>query len=175
MEQNLSKTLPSESSFKLMDWIFWKILLPLLLIMAMWPIYKWIFDLEEPFRRTFAHGDLLVYSALIMIEAAVEVGRIRHQALKMGILQRFAQTGACLLILGFGVMKYKTIISEHEMAVDVALKQNLETVAHLSSKMWAFSCLNCTIGFIAVAFSVYVFWLVAGAQRDQQLETVGKV
>jgi hypothetical protein len=49
---------------KMIDWLFSRVFLPFLILMLMWPIYKWFFDLPHSFERAFAHGDLLIFSAL---------------------------------------------------------------------------------------------------------------
>jgi hypothetical protein len=120
----------------------WKVVVPFLLLMILFPVYILIVKVHYPFERAFAHGELLIFSALILIEAAVELKRA--QVGFDELLRGFA----LLAIFLFGFMKYQAIQQEPHLE-----KGEVEAI----SQMFAFSFFNCTVAIFAVAASMYAF------------------
>ena len=143
---------------RMLDWLFSRVFLPFLILMLMWPIYKWFFDLQYPFERAFAHGDLLIFSALILLESATEAEYAPFQSVRMGIARRLAWLFAIACVLTFGFMKYSVMLKEAQ------LPSNPESVI---GRMKAFSCLNCTIAIVSILFSAFAYW------KNTDLEKTG--
>jgi hypothetical protein len=135
----------------------WKIAIPFLLLVILFPIYILIVKVQFPFERAFAHGELLIFSALVLIEAAVELKRaeVGFDELLRGF--------ALLAIFLFGFMKYQAIQQEPHLE-----KGEVEAV----SQMFAFSFFNCAVALFAVAASVYAF---LQAVRHENIKKVDRL
>jgi hypothetical protein len=121
----------------------WKVLVPFLFIIVIYPIFVFVAnDVNHPFERAFAHGELLVFSALILIEAAVELRRA-----KIGY-DEVLRALSLLPIMFYGFIKYKTMLQEPKMEHEdiAAIKQ-----------LFLFSFFNCAVAVFAVTGSIYSF------------------
>jgi hypothetical protein len=58
---------------KVLKWVIYKVVAPLLVILIIWPVYGFSLGIKHSFEEAFSHGDLLIFSALILIEAFIEV------------------------------------------------------------------------------------------------------
>jgi len=137
----------------------WKVVVPFLLLMFIYPIYILIVKVHYPFERAFAHGELLVFSALILIEAAVELKRAQlgYDEVLRGL--------ALLVIFLFGFVKYQAMQQE----------PRLETGdAEAISQLFAFSFFNCTVAIFAVAASIYAFLYAIRSENAKKIEGLEK-
>ncbi|MEN3330001.1 MAG: hypothetical protein V7638_4808 [Acidobacteriota bacterium] len=132
----------------------WKIFVPFLLIILIYPIFTIIVKVHHPFQRAFAHGELLIFSALILIEAAVELKRARlgYDELLRGI--------AMIIIFLFGFMKYQAMQQE----------QHLETDLDAINQLFAFSFFNCTAAAFAITVSIYAFLQAIRSEKIHAIE-----
>jgi hypothetical protein len=131
------------------DWQRWKLWLALFAIVIIYPIFKF-FGSGGEFISTFGHGDLLLFSALILIELSVEAAHI-HQEMpedmsdKMdGLIENSRFFGVALIFL-YGAMK---LMIDHES------KLNRMPIA----KAKAFSVFCLSVTFLVVSFSIFAFW-----------------
>jgi len=120
----------------------WKVFVPFLLIILIYPIFMIVVKVNHPFERAFAHGELLIFSALILIEAAVELKRAR-----LGY-DELLRAGAMLTIFIFGFMKYEAMQQERHLEADEMAAIN---------QLFAFSFFNCAVAALAIAVSVFAF------------------
>lgn len=134
---------------------FLKVILPFVILMVMWPIYRYIIGLDHAFGKAFAHGDLLIFAALLLMEVAQEsketnalladdaMPRLSH-----AVVGYLAITVSFLLIFILGVIKY-----------DVVSREGADDVR----RFVAYSCLSCSVAICAVflsGWSVYRTWNV---------------
>lgn len=150
---------------RMLDWLFSRIFMPFLILMLMWPIYKWFFDLPHSFERAFAHGDLLIFSALILLESAAEAEYAPYQSVRMGIARRCAWLFAIGCVLVFGFMKYSVMLKEPQLAISP------EAVI---GRMKAFACLNCTIAVVSILFSAFAYWKNVDLEKTAILNTLAE-
>ena len=125
------------------DWKRWKLLLPLFMLMLFYPIYLYK-EHDAPFLNAFVHGDLLLFSALLLFEISVEAKHIQHELnLESDALEGFTEGPrifGILLIVFYGVMKM--VVSQDT--------NYSKTIAY------CFFCLSVTL--LVVAYSIYAFW-----------------
>lgn len=95
------------------NWIGWKVMLPLLLISSIYLFIRCILEIPEPFGRAFAHGDLLVFSALVLLEAASEGEHLPGQSTMMDIVRMAAKISAILFIVCFVATKGDVLKKEY--------------------------------------------------------------
>jgi hypothetical protein len=124
----------------------WKVFVPFLLIILIYPIFLIVVRVHHPFERAFAHGELLIFSALILIEAAVELKRAQ-----LGY-DELLRAGAMLTIFIFGFMKYEAMQQEPHLET-----QNVAVAAAAVSQLFAFSFFNCVVAMFAIAVSIFAF------------------
>jgi hypothetical protein len=79
--------------------------LPLGLLALLWPVNSIVLGLPHPFESAFAHGELLIFSVLILLEAAVEGEHLRRQSQKFQIVLGVLKVSAFFLLFIFGFMK----------------------------------------------------------------------
>jgi hypothetical protein len=133
----------------------WKVFVPFLLIILIYPIFLIVVKVHHPFERAFAHGELLIFSALILIEAAVELKRAQ-----LGY-DELLRAGAMLTIFIFGFMKYEAMQQEPHLETDNALAS-----AAAVSQLFAFSFFNCVVAMFAIAVSIYAFLQTIRTEND---------
>jgi hypothetical protein len=153
---------------RMLDWMFSRVLLPFAILILMWPIYKYFLDLPHPFERAFAHGDLLIFSALILFDSASEGQYTHAQGLGMGFARRAAWVLAISFVLIFGFMNYSVILKEELLAKAT----ESSVTALLTYKMRAFSCLNCTIAVVSVLFSAFAYWKNIDLEKTEMFRSL---
>jgi hypothetical protein len=66
-------------SRKLLYWIFYSALLPVLLVAATWLIEKFIMGISNPFAEMFGTGDLLPIATLLLLSVASDIHLEDHE------------------------------------------------------------------------------------------------
>jgi hypothetical protein len=133
----------------------WKVFVPFLLIILIYPIFLIIVKVHHPFERAFAHGELLIFSALILIEAAVELKRAR-----LGY-DELLRALAMITIFIFGFMKYEALQQERHLETE-----NLDAI----NQLFAFSFFNCAVAAFAIAVSIYSFLQAIRTENIERVE-----
>ncbi|HXM59842.1 MAG TPA: hypothetical protein VN950_03230 [Terriglobales bacterium] len=59
------------------NWFLWKVLAPYGLLIVIWFAYSMRRDVNSPFTSAFAHGELLVFAAVLLIEVSFEGEELR--------------------------------------------------------------------------------------------------
>ena len=73
MEEAVDKQILIENSSN--DWCLFQVALPLLMILLTWPLAGLVIGTEHSFFKAFAGSDLLLFSAMLLAGAGVELGR----------------------------------------------------------------------------------------------------
>lgn len=171
-----------------LNWIGWKVIFPLLVIIALWPLIYYLLDSHHSFGEAFAHGDLLVFSALVLLEAATEGEYGKKPSFKVEIVRLAARILAIFFIAIFILLKYDLLRREHEMLnilstlhelTDSAAAQRMDSSfnkAHgeLFNKMRGYSCLNCTVALVSVVGSILLFWINVDREKRESLEELAQ-
>src|SRR2546423_9545545 len=97
------------------NWLGWKLALPLLLIASLYILIGFIMEIPEPFGRAFSHGDLMVFSALVLLEAATEGEHNHAQSAAMDVARTAAKISAIIFIMGFVATKYDILSKEYHL------------------------------------------------------------
>jgi hypothetical protein len=153
------KTIPhrSEDYFpnkQLLLVYMWKVLMPLLLLLSLYSTYALILKVNHPLLRVAAQSELLILSALILMEAAIELREINSS------YDKLLAICAILILLLFGVVKYffyQSILSTTEQP------------SYIPPALWAFSFFNSAITLCSVVCSIYVFSIVSRELTTQRL------
>lgn len=151
----------------------WKVLFPLFLILIIYPLYAFFLKIDHPFQRAFAHGDLLIFSALVMVEAAVELKEVKS---RYDELLRFV---AMATIVIFGIVKYGAMLREPHLhqanvngltpeAAAATVRATEEAITDLS----AFSFFNCAVAAFAVAVSLYAFLHAVRSKNEKKVDAL---
>lgn len=122
--------------------LIWKLLVPLSLLLVVFLTYALMLGDKHPFQRTFGHGDLLIFSVLILIEAAIELKSINSRYYKL------LAVCAVLSIFFFGIIKYVIVVHKQGLS-DTAGSQPSELL--LAFSYFNFAAILCSIigGFYA--------------------------
>src|SRR5215216_3026411 len=129
---------------RVLNWCAWKVFIPLLFIFLLWPLAHLI-KMDYPFQEAFKHGDLLIFSALILIEAAVEGEGIQSSTLWDQISEMASKAFAFFCIFVFAVVKFDVMTQEKNHSLDY------------EGKLFAYSLFGWTTAIVAVIISIYVF------------------
>jgi len=136
----------------------WKVFVPFLLIILIYPVFLIIVKDHHPFERAFAHGELLIFSALVLIEAAVELKRAR-----LGY-DELLRAMAMITIFIFGFVKYSAMMQERHLETN-----DMDAI----NQLFAFSFFNCAVALFAIAVSIYAFLQAIRTEtveREEELE-----
>jgi hypothetical protein len=153
------------SQSRLLNWFMWKILLPLGILALLWPIYS--FFRPHPFESAFAHGDLILFAVLILLEAAVEAESYKTQgklAFQAGLT--LAKVGAILLLLIFGCMKIYVMMNEGSLGTE-------KTCAAIY-RMHLYSSFNWFVALVAVIASILAYWTAINNEHEARLKELSE-
>lgn len=149
----------------------WKVFFPLFLILIIYPLYAVFLKIDHPFQRAFAHGDLLIFSALILVEAAIELKEAKS---RYDEVLRFV---AMVVMVVFGMVKYGAMLREphlHQAAAGTLSPEAAATLgraAHEAAvELNAFSFFNCAVAACAVAASLYAFLHAVRRKSGRQVD-----
>ena len=151
------------------NWFGLKVVCPLVIILSIYGLIR-ILDIPEPFARAFAHGDLLIFSALVWLEAASEGEHIEEQSTKMVLLRIAVRIFAILLIVWFVGTKSDILNRENQLL----LQPNAMAHEKLSNRMLTYSWLNCGVAAVSVVGSTLFFWLNVHYERKQLYRSLGQ-
>jgi hypothetical protein len=155
-EQALSKE-------RLTNWCIWKVLLPLLMLGLLYPMYRFVLEIDHPFARAFAHGDLILFSILVLLEAAVEGEHIKNHGSLFQMGLGGARVTAILLMCVYGFVKADVMKKEHEVVSATA------QVAPAIEKMAQYSYFAWGVTGFAVVYSLGTFLAVMAKERRERL------
>jgi hypothetical protein len=125
------------------DWKRWKLYYPLALLLLIYPLSK-LKGFGHEFLGSFSHGDLLLFSSLVLIELSVEASHIHNELGRDpgGVAENLIQNSkfcGLLLIFCYGALKF---FGEEASAV----------------RMTAYCVFSLSVTILVVAYSVYAFW-----------------
>jgi len=133
------------------DWKRWKVLLPVLMLLLFYPIY--IFKEKEiigPFLSAFAHGDLLLFSALLLFEVSVEANHIQHE------LGESYSDALDDIIEGPKIFGIKLIVVYGAMKLAVGHDNAPDSPNFIRTAAYCFFCIS--IATLVVTYSIFAFW-----------------
>lgn len=154
---------------KAVNWCMWKVVLPASVLLLFWPFYQYVVRIPESFGHAFAHGDLLLLSVLVLMEAAIEGEHVRYRSLALHLLRQGSMVLAVLVAIAFAVTKYDVMLEETKIkptALDLQVK---------AEKMVTYSYLNCVVAAIAVLMAIVAYYAVSVAENRQVLKRVGVI
>jgi hypothetical protein len=156
------------SSERLRNWCIWKVVLPLGMFALFYPLYRYVLELGHPFQSAFAHGDLILFSVLILLEAAVEGEHIRYRGAWFHVGMHLAKVMAFFLILVFGFIKTDVMLQEIKIGT-------LKNPGPVFVKLEFYSYLNWIIASFAVVYSLLAFWSVVAREASERLAEFAEI
>jgi hypothetical protein len=131
------------------DWQRWKLGLPLAALILIYLISKFLGSGDE-FINAFGHGDLLLFSALVLLELSVEATHINADIERdvpdhIDSLIENSRFFSLIIILIYGAMKF--VVGNHS-----GLNQMGER------KLEAYCWFTLSVTFLVVSFSIFAFW-----------------
>jgi hypothetical protein len=144
--QQLRKQQTIVKRFK--DWERWKLMFPFAAILIIYPISKLV-GVGDELVNAFGHGDLLLFSALVLIELSIEATHINRELEraipdKMDSLIENSRLFGALLILVYGSMKLLVVHGKQSQIPQ--------------TKAWAFCAFSLAVTFLVVSFGIFAFW-----------------
>lgn len=131
------------------DLFSWKIIAPGSVLFLFWPIYAIFLDVEHPFSRAFAHGDCILFAALLFLETSVESERLLEQTATMRMTRDGLRLLAFLLIVIFAFWRNDVATKEAALLVGHA-----RTAGPILERLTAYAFFNCAVALLAAACCV---------------------
>jgi hypothetical protein len=137
------------------NWFLWKVFAPFCLLAFIWFAYALKGDIPQPFASAFAHGELLIFAAVLLIEVSIEGEEVRgvpdHQFDWWfdGALPalRFL---ALVILFGFGFIRYQVL--SLSLQADKSGSPAEEPIRNI---LFAYAALNVAIAGTAVAVAAF--------------------
>jgi hypothetical protein len=142
---------------RLRAWLAWKVFLPFVFIALMWPVYL-CFHRSDAFERAFAHGEFLIYGAIVLLEVALELKYVRDRTGDADLYSEVARIGAVVIIFIFG-FTHTAVLRAEEIVV-------------FRTDLVYYSCFGCTVATAAVSVGFYTYWKRRAALMAGKLKTV---
>ena len=151
------------------NWCVWKLAMPAVLIGALLPFYSWIMTLEHPFQRAFAHGDFILFAAILLFEVGVEAEWGNRQPRHLKVSSAVTKAVAALFMALFWVIKHSTILNEEALAraTDAGVRDAI--LAKLSTYAWV----SCGVGVMSVVGASLLLVAVVDHQKREELREFG--
>jgi hypothetical protein len=134
------------------DWCMWQCGLPILVLLLIWPLGRFVAEATDAFHQAFGTGDLLIFSALLLISMAVEFRRIQlvePRLLHDGWVESNSEAALFAAIIAFLFLG--------GIKVDV-MRANLFESPDGMSKLTAYAVFSVAATLAAVSFTLRAFW-----------------
>lgn len=160
------------SQDRLRNWFLWKVLFPLTLLGIVYPINMFVLSLPHPYESAFAQGELLVFAALILLEAVVEGDHLRgghlfHLCIGSVKIAAFA----LLFVLGFlkaDVLRHADILDGAKTQTPAAQARGEENTATLH-RLQLYSSFNMGVAGVAVVASLASYLAIVNREGKNVL------
>ena len=143
----------------LIKWIVCKVIIPLVVILIIWPIYYYALQLGHPFEEAFGHADLLIFSALILTEAVIEGERTLMQDWRFQLARHTGLILAFVALILFVVVKFDVMRTENSPNPD---------------KLYFYSCIGWFMALLSAIISIYSFSKTAYQRANQGLSKLAQ-
>ncbi|MDP9120402.1 MAG: hypothetical protein M3O15_03395 [Acidobacteriota bacterium] len=150
------------SEKRMREWLASKVILPFIFLVLMWPVHSVLLKVSvwEAFHHAFSHCELLIFSALVFIEIAIEVGYMGRDVKEgIGWWQDLARIFAFVSVFLYGIIVADVIQSA---------EQNRKLIDPDHRKLTAYAAFACSFALFAVSASIFAFW------RVKQIELASK-
>jgi len=147
----------------------WKVIVPAVLFLMFWVFYEWVFELPHAFQKAFAPGDLLLFSALVLMEVTVETDSHMARTEMGGWMPQLIRGFAVCVLVAFGVLKYHVIIIEPHL-----MEKSGPESAHVLKKMSEYALLNCMVALFAIAYSIRAFSTAAEQETAEWVRRLAR-
>lgn len=138
---------------RIINWLSWKITLPLILIVGFWPIY-YMKGVHHPYQRACAPGELLIFSALILIEVAQEAQSLRDTSVWFHIVRTSTILLGIAMIVPLAFIKLEAVQLEGSQAPGAA------------ESLWAYSTFGCVVAAVAILCGFATFFITLSKEHD---------
>jgi hypothetical protein len=124
----------------------------------MYPAYKFVFEIGHPFVRAFALGDLLLFSGLLLMEAAEEAKTIgKPDAVDWS---EWIRAGAVFVLIAFSLLRHDALNKELKL---------LSGSEGVEAKLQLYALANLIIAVACVMFMVRLFWASEETEAERAL------
>lgn len=151
------------------NWCVWKLSMPAVLIVGLFPFYRYIMTLEHPFQRAFAHGELVLFAAILLFEVGVEAEWGSNQPRHLKVLSSLTKAFAALLMGLYWIIKHDVIVKEEALARESMVKVK----AVLLSKLGSYAWLSCGVGAVSIIAAVLLLIAIVDYQKKEELREFG--
>jgi hypothetical protein len=133
------------------SWWRWCVIIPLVMILVIW-IYEKLVDTGDAYAMSFGHGDLLLFSALILFGVSVQLKTFERKWAHLVNIETlhffkwFARAGAVLLLIFFNFMKH--CMSQSRCLAFTPSPEMRNT----------YSGFTLSITTVSIAFGYYAYW-----------------
>ncbi len=154
------KVLKFFSQKKILDWLVWMQLIPLIFIIMTFIIAKWFLQITHPFEKSFAGGDLILFSALLLINIVTEYSRIRtsEESLLQDFELEIISTIALALSLVFLCLyaSIKTIFLQYSFPISsIPIDMKIKIMTYTSIIITFFALVFASNGILRITKKIY--------------------
>ena len=143
----------------IVDWCIWKVFVPFLAVAILWPTYWLIWGIRDPFTKAFEHGDLLIFAALLFVEAAIETNEARKQDSPISKwIVEIAKVAAMFMMVAFAAIKIQIVMSADKPD---------------ESKLLAYATFSVSAAILAIVVAMWSLYKVGSLSASAELESVG--
>lgn len=134
----------SRKSSQIKYWLLWQVAVPLGFLGLFCPVHAVVLQDQFWFERAFGDGDLLFFSALLLMGVAVQVKIYDLDRGRLGEALSFerevARAGAFFAIFVYGAVRYHLVLTGAEIPMGLR---------------WNYAILGCSSVFFSVGFGLY--------------------
>lgn len=140
---------------RMVKWAVYKVIIPLVVMLIIWPIYYYALQIDHSFEKAFAHAELLIFSALILTEAVIEGEHTLVADWRFQLGRHIALLLAFIALILFVVVKFD--VMRHEQSPN-------------ASKLYFYSCVGWGMAVLSALISMYSFSKTAYQEATKKLK-----
>lgn len=137
-----------------LHWLAWKVIVPVVLIAFFWPAFAAFTNLPHPFSAAMSPGELLLFSAVILIEAFGQGRSYNINEFWLEIIRYIALIVGVILVGALVLIKVDAVN---------------QTDPH---RLILYSCFSCSVAIFSVVVSFLAFAVATKREENEMLSAM---
>ena len=143
------------------DWAVWQVSMPLFFILVSWPISRWVAEVDHAFEKSLSGGDLILFSAMLLLGIVVEFSQIRLSEERLQTDEALERTACFALVFAVGLLFLYAVVKFDFIKYQFPVAG---TAVDEKIRVYAYFSIICTL--FSIAFASNGMWRAVGRLLD---------
>lgn len=106
----------NEIEMRAWNWCLWKVAAPIIFILTVYLLYRFVLSMHDPYAHAFAHGDFILLSAILLFEVSAEIDGCTRQSQRLRVGSGIGKLIAVTLVAPYWMVKHIVVTKEHQLS-----------------------------------------------------------